>query len=56
MRVTRSGEVMDGTERIGWVNRERKGSKWRGVKQGGREKTGFSTRAEAVEWVREPTW
>lgn len=57
MKITRDGQVFDGDMMLGWVDhfdptkRNQRGSKWRGVKEGGRFKSGFATRAAAVQWV-----
>jgi hypothetical protein len=53
--VRRDGGIMRQGALIGWADRFRQRSgKWRGIKEGGREKGGFPSRAAAVEWVVKP--
>jgi hypothetical protein len=53
--VRRDGSIMRQGALIGWTDRFRQRSgKWRGIKEGGRSKDGFPSRAAAVEWVVKP--
>lgn len=55
VKVSRGGIVTKGDQRLGWVDRHRqKSGRWRAVRDGGRERGHFPTRAAAIAWLEEP--
>lgn len=59
-KVDRAGRVTRDDRMLGWVDhydptkRNKTGSAWRGVKEGGISRSGFRTRRDAAAWVAEP--